>query len=63
MVGNFDTRRPDGGQWNLCQKLCKSLMDIFKIPAENVQGHNEYAPYKTCPGRMFDMYAFRQGLK
>lgn len=63
MVGNFDSHEPPGGQWNLGLKICNMLMDIYRIPVKNVMGHYEFAPYKTCPGRMFDMVAFRDALK
>ena len=63
MIGNFDTRRPDGGQWSLAQKLCKAMMKLYSIPVENVKGHTELYPAKTCPGRMFDMHQFRDDLK
>ena len=63
LIGNFDTRTPPGGQLNLAVKLCRSLMEMFSIPVENVKGHFEFASYKTCPGRMFDMNEFRKQLK
>jgi len=61
-VGKFDTKRPPGGQVKIAQKLSKWLMDRYKIPVENVFGHGEIDSSKTCPGMMFDMVAFREGL-
>ena len=58
-IGNFDNEPPPQEQWNLGIKFTKSLMAVLEIPAANVHGHREYAPYKTCPGRQFNLKAFR----
>jgi N-acetyl-anhydromuramyl-L-alanine amidase AmpD len=61
-VGNFDEHRPPHEQWWLCKKLTRALMDVFEIPIENVRGHRDFAPYKSCPGTLWDMDRFREEL-
>ena len=58
-VGDYDYDEPPYDMWLLGQKLVESLMDVFKIPRENVLGHYELAPYKSCPGVRFDIERFR----
>jgi len=62
MVGNFDVDPPPGEIWNKCLRVCRSFMKIYNIPKENVQGHREYASYKSCPGDLFDLDKFRRNL-
>lgn len=54
-VGNFDLAPPPEKQWNLLVKLCKSLCNVFDITLSDIKGHRDYADYKTCPGKKFDM--------
>lgn len=63
LVGNFDLAPPPQLQWDGAVDLVRSLMDIWKIKAERVFGHNEMAAYKSCPGKRFDMNRFRQNLR
>ncbi len=62
-MGNFDNEKPPKEQWNLGLKLVSSLMDVFKISKDNVFGHNHFAKYKTCPGKLFDVDEFINQLK
>src|SRR5687767_4288274 len=49
IVGNFDEEELPREALELLLTLCRSLMDIFGIPVENVKRHSDYAD-KTCPG-------------
>jgi len=61
-VGNFDIVPPPAEQWDMGLKLVRCLMNVFDIPRENVRGHREFAPYKSCPGKRFSMELFRWQL-
>ena len=61
-VGNFDEAPPPEDQWRLGLKLVRSLMDLFDINHGNIYGHRELATYKSCPGKKFDLVAFRSQL-
>jgi N-acetyl-anhydromuramyl-L-alanine amidase AmpD len=63
VVGNFDEHKIPEEQWSLTLKLTRALMNVFHIPLDNIQGHNEYAHYKTCPGKNFKMTMFRTLLR
>lgn len=70
VVGDYDAVTPPQDALDALRRLCKSLMEQFSIPVENVLGHREaqaaggvpIAERKTCPGRLFDMDAFRASL-
>ena len=62
-VGNFDFIKPPEPQWDLGIKLVKSLLNIFDIPRQRVWGHSTFNHIKTCPGRLFDIGRFKEGLK
>jgi len=61
-VGNFDMKPPPYHQWQAGVRLCAALIDVLGIPIENVHGHRDFANYKTCPGRLFDMGQFRADI-
>lgn len=68
LIGDFDKYPPNDRQIYLLKRLVFSLMGIYGIRAGDVLGHREtYAILgvpveKTCPGKAFDMEAFRRGL-
>lgn len=62
LIGNFDLGPPSQAQWDLTVRLVRSLMDVIGIRRENVFGHREFAGYKSCPGKCFDLDAFRGEL-
>jgi len=62
-VGNFDNEPPDMAQWNILLELCENICRRYNLPVQNVKGHREYAPYKSCPGNAFDLTAFRNQLQ
>jgi N-acetylmuramoyl-L-alanine amidase len=61
-VGNFDDVPPPELQWNKGLELVRWLLFNYGLTPENVHGHNEFASYKSCPGKMFDMDKFRNDL-
>jgi N-acetylmuramoyl-L-alanine amidase len=58
VIGNFDDQRVPYEQMETLVELTKSLMHVFKIPKENVKRHCDFAPYKSCPGKMFQWSEF-----
>lgn len=63
VVGNFDSEEVPEDQWWLTVKLCRALQTVYDIPTENVIAHRDYAHYKSCPGKNFDMDKFRDDLE
>lgn len=61
-VGNFDLVAPPKAMWDKCLELCRNIMRRRNIPRENVKGHREYYPAKSCPGKLWDMNKFRKEL-
>ncbi len=68
MVGNFDLIPVPVPQWALALHLVRKLQSVFHIPTERIFGHREaiaaagVTPYKSCPGKLADMDAFRRDL-
>jgi N-acetylmuramoyl-L-alanine amidase CwlA len=59
LCGNYDLSPvPEQMLITLSHYLLVPLMNIFNIPIENIQGHNNYATYKSCPGKMFNWHQF-----
>jgi len=59
LIGNFDEEHPSPDKLKLAAELVRSLMEIFRIPKDQVLGHREAAKGRTCPGKNFDMDLFR----
>jgi hypothetical protein len=64
-VGNYDEVAPSSDMLFTGSSLCRQLEREFAIPPDQCIGHREsYARLgvpveKTCPGKLFDMDAFR----
>jgi len=71
LIGDFDQGTPPNDSLEFLARLCRSLMDQFVIPPENVIGHWEAqamggvpsAKRKTCPGSKFNMEDFRKKIR
>lgn len=61
-VGDFDKKEPPEKQWIEGVRLCASLCVISNIRPSSIFAHRDFANYKTCPGRMFDMGRFRSAV-
>ena len=62
-VGNYDLIAPPTEMIVKAAAYIKGLIDVFGIIPANVRGHRDYATYKSCPGRLFDMSQFRDLLR
>jgi len=59
-IGNFDDAPPTQEMLDFAAPHLASLCDLagIQVDREHVIGHRAVAPYKSCPGRQFDMDAF-----
>lgn len=62
VVGNYDDAPPSPERIDLLSSLIRDLQYAYKIPKDNVIGHRDYAPYKTCPGKSFALDMIRDFL-
>ncbi len=62
LVGNFDEVKPPKEQWELAVELVSSLCEILFITRESVYTHNDFASYKTCAGKKFNLRLFRSQI-
>lgn len=59
-VGNYDEVLPQREMLVvLINRVLHPWMTQFNIPAKNVRAHRDYANYKTCPGKLFNMDELR----
>jgi len=61
-IGSFDIEPVPVAQMALGIGLVRTLMQVFRIGPSHVYGHRELAPYKSCPGRRFNLDQFRTDL-
>jgi len=63
VVGNFDLEAPSEALLaRLCSRILRPWMHRYRLPASSIVGHRDYAHYKTCPGKLFDLDALRRRL-
>lgn len=60
VIGNYDEEVPDEKHMEKLIPLIYSLLDTFKLPVEAIRFHTEFAPYKSCPGRNFNLQDLRK---
>ena len=62
MVGNFDLFPPIEDQRNIALVLCRDILKRCGWKKDMIFGHSEFAPWKSCPGKEFDMVKFRKDI-
>ena len=62
VMGNFDKQPVPPQQWELTVRFVRSLCEVCRIPRDRVFGHREAMSGRTCPGKYFDMAAFRNAV-
>jgi hypothetical protein len=55
VVGNYDEVPPNDDRMDATVCFLANLCFVFNIPADQVYGHNEFEPMKTCPGKKWNM--------
>jgi len=63
LVGNHDIQPVSLEKWNLTLRLVQNIALRYDIPVQNVLAHREVASYKSCPGNLFSIDAFRNDLE
>lgn len=62
LIGNFDETEVPPEQYSLALRLVKSLIEVTGVYSGRIYGHREFAGYKSCPGKKFDLTKFRKDL-
>lgn len=63
VVGNFDAVPPSEKVLEFAADQVAWLCRMYRIPVENIHGHHDFANYKSCPGKRFDMDYFRERIE
>lgn len=59
-VGNFDDYPPQEALLNtLVRSIILPVIERYKISPDAIVGHRDYAHYKTCPGKKFNLDELR----
>jgi len=63
VVGNFDedvqvARMISDGRFETLIRVTNQVASMFNIPAARVYPHRQFAPNKSCPGKLFPWTAF-----
>jgi N-acetylmuramoyl-L-alanine amidase len=59
-VGNYDLISPAPEMIAvLLKRIILPWKAQFNIPVENIMGHRDFATYKSCPGKLFDLEMIR----
>lgn len=62
VVGKYDDEPPAAEIYIATIDVLKILCAVFSIDPDQVYGHGEFEPLKTCPGRMWNMDDIRANL-
>ena len=62
-VGNFDEEKPNSTIWEKGVRLVSSLCEILRISTDNIYGHRDFASYKSCPGKLFNIEKFKRDVR
>jgi len=61
-VGAYDIDPPPDIMWKKGLRLVRFLCYTYNIATDKIFGHRKFAPYKSCPGRAFDLNKFRREI-
>ena len=64
-VGNYDLAPPPVAMLDVAARFLADICEALSIPltTEFVTGHRDVAPYKSCPGKHFDVADFVRRLR
>lgn len=62
IIGDFDKTPPAPTLFYKAARYIALLCRVYDIHPSMVSGHREWEPKKTCPGKWFDMVAFRESV-
>jgi N-acetylmuramoyl-L-alanine amidase len=63
VVGDYDLAPPPKEAMDLLVILVSDLCAKYHLSEQRIVTHNQYAPYKTCPGTQFPMDDLRARVK
>lgn len=63
-VGNFDIIEPPQEVLDIAlDRIIIPLCEIFELSAKDIYGHRDFCPYKTCPGKLFDLERIKEPIR
>jgi hypothetical protein len=62
VVGNFEAGPPGRVVWDVLVERVAELADFLRVPTKRIMGHREVSKNRICPGKFFEMDAFRSAV-
>jgi len=60
VIGNFDAKKPPKAALESLAVLVNALMMQYNIDKDHVHRHQDFAAYKSCPGKRFSLSSFKK---
>jgi len=62
-IGNFDKEKPGKQLLAAGAKVIALWLDFFCLAIKDIYSHHDFAPHKTCPGKLFNMESLRECVR
>ena len=62
-IGNYDVEVPKKEMLEAGAKVIALWLDLFSLSINDIYSHHNFAPHKSCPGKLFDMESLRDCVR
>jgi len=62
-IGNYDKEVPKKGMMEAGAKVIALWLDLFNLSINDIYSHHNFAPHKSCPGKLFDMEYLKECVR
>lgn len=62
-IGNYDKRAPKKEKLEAGAKVIALWLDLFGLAINDIYSHHNFAPHKSCPGKLFSMETLKDCVR
>ena len=62
-VGNYDKIPPPKEMLEAGAKVIALWLDLFNLSINDIYSHHNFAPHKSCPGKLFNMETLKECVR
>jgi len=62
-IGNYDKIPPPKKMLEAGAKVIALWLDLFSLSINDIYSHHNFAPHKSCPGKLFDMETLKDCVR
>jgi len=62
-IGNYDKEVPKKGMMEAGAKVIALWLDLFNLSINDIYSHHNFAPHKSCPGKLFNMETLKEYVR